>query len=224
MAGRIPIKVISQLGYQVAQRQVMGGMLRFLPVLLFSLQHSLALSYALLLCVGVWRLLRRAVECLAAAAWTGKRWGRSCHRGTASGEEWGDAGVLHARHPRRGDRGGRRGGFRPAVCPCYRPCLVPVAALMSLAREGAVPSTPSRILVLCNRDNSPEALRPSSFSSLPRGLFGLVLALALALFIPDQIEAFHRHGEEHGEVDVAFRHMHREAFQDQGEAHQDKEG
>ena len=44
------------------------------------------------------------------------------------------------------------------------------------------------------------------------------------LFVANQVEAFNRNREEHREVDVTFRYVDVETFQNQGKAHQNQEG
>ncbi len=43
------------------------------------------------------------------------------------------------------------------------------------------------------------------------------------LFVANQVEAFNRDREEHREVDVTFRYVDVETFQNQGKAHQNQE-
>lgn len=43
------------------------------------------------------------------------------------------------------------------------------------------------------------------------------------LFVANQVEAFNRNREEHREVDVTFRYVDVETFQNQGKAHQNQE-
>ena len=43
------------------------------------------------------------------------------------------------------------------------------------------------------------------------------------LFVANKVEAFNRNREEHREVDVTFRYVDVETFQNQGKAHQNQE-
>lgn len=139
-----------------AQRCMPAGILIGLLVLLFSLQYSLALSYPLLLLVGVcggFLWFRSTRYCSSAGAKVSapatlsrcRIWGE---RGHAA-----DAGVLFRRDSLRGSGGGDRRGLWPSVCSGYRGGLALGAALrrrLSFSVHGIVTEPTLSLLILCS--------------------------------------------------------------------------